>query len=804
MVEIIYRSIVFEHDYRLVFLAVLICLFSSHTAVSLQERARAATSRRREKWIAWTAVTIGAGIWATHFIAMMGYQAGIEIRYALLPTLGSLLVAVLVTGFGFHFATFHRTKRARALAGLVVGLGIAGMHFVGMMGFRVPGTMSHHPDYVTLSLVLGISLAVMAVIGMNKTRDIVRHSVATVMLAAAVCGLHFTSMAGLQLSYDPTVVLPPAVVSKGLLVTGITLVAVGLMGGSLVSAFLSKDILKFKQQETARLRSLADAALEGIIVMDMGGHVVNANQSFLNMSGKTMLELRGHPLRRYFRQFAGEEDISALAEKGAHLEEAMLLQPIGEEIPTEVFFRHVEVSGEPQVVAVVRDLREKRAAEQQINYLSNYDMLTGLANRQLMMDRLLRAVPAAQANGTFLALHYIDIDGFKELNTTIGQEGGDHLLRVFSSRIRHCVSEVDTVARIGPDQFCVIQENIQDAEKADILISKITRQLGQPFVVAGREAFVTVSVGIALAPDDTDDPSSLLSRAEIAMKQAKTHSGNVYQFYEEALDQSQLLRRQLKRDLVGAIYRGEMNMVYQPQFDVRSGEPTGFEALVRWTHPEKGSVSPAEFIPLAEESGQILELGAWIIEESIREAASWINPLKVAINVSPVQFQQETLPSLIENLILQYNLSPSRLEIEITEGVLIHDIDHALSVLGRLRMQGIKLAMDDFGTGYSSLAYLQRFPFDKLKIDQSFVRKILHDEQSHGIVRGMIGLSHGLNIPILAEGIETEAEFAILRVEGCDEVQGYYFGKPEEISAYQNLVNGEAQEETFLTERKAI
>lgn len=803
MVEIIYRSIVFEHDYRLVFLAVLICLFSSYTAVSLQERARAATSKRREKWIAWTAVTIGAGIWATHFIAMIGYRAGMEVRYDLLPTAGSLVVAILVTGFGFHFATFHRTKRARGLAGLVVGIGIAGMHFVGMMGFRVPGSMSHHPDYVVLSLVFGIGLAVAALVGMNKTRDIVRHSVATTLLAGAICGLHFTSMAGMQLSYDPTIALPKSMVSEGMLVVSVTLVTLALMGFSLANAFLNKDLLRHRQQEAARLRSLADAALEGIIVMDMGGHVVNANQSFLNMSGKTMLELRGHPLRRYFRQFAGEEDISALAEKGAHLEEAMLLQSLGDEIPTEVFFRHAEVSGEPQLVAVVRDLREKRAAEQQISYLSNYDMLTGLANRQLMMDRLLRAVPAAQANEAFLALHYIDIDGFKELNTTIGQEGGDHLLRVFSSRIQHCVREVDTVARIGPDQFCVIQENIEDAEKADILISKVIRQLGQPFVVAGREAFVTVSVGIAVAPDDTEDPSSLLSRAEIAMKQAKNHSGNVYQFYEEALDQSQLLRRQLKRDLVGAIDRGEMKMVYQPQFNVRTGEPTGFEALVRWTHPEKGPVSPAEFIPLAEESGQIMELGAWILEESIREAASWVNPLKVAINVSPVQFQQETLPSLIENLTLQYGLNPSRLEIEITEGVLIHNIDHALSVLGRLRMQGIKLAMDDFGTGYSSLAYLQRFPFDKLKIDQSFVRKMLNDEQSHGIVRGMIGLSHGLDIPILAEGVETESEYAMLRVEGCDEVQGYYLGKPLDISEYQHLTNN-VGEAALLAGQEAI
>jgi diguanylate cyclase (GGDEF)-like protein/PAS domain S-box-containing protein len=789
MVEVIYRCIVLEHDYRLVMLAVLICLFASYTAVSLQERARGAVAKQREKWIGITAITIGTGIWATHFIAMLGYDAGMAVRYDLLPTLGSLLVAILVSGLGFHFATYHRTKRARGLAGLVVGLGIAGMHYIGMMGYRVQGTISHDPDYILLSLVFGIGFAGASLVGMNKTRDIVRHGVATSLLVAAICGLHFTAMAGMQLTYDPTAVMPEMVLSEGLLVFTVAILALILLGFSLSHAFLDKDGLRMKRLETARLQSLADAALEGIVVMDMGGHIVTANQSFIDLSGKKMMELRGHPLRRYFRQFTGDDNISALAETGIHLEEAMLLQALGDEVPTEIFFRHAVVSGEPQLVAVVRDLREKRAAEQQISYLSNYDVLTGLANRQLMMDRLLRAVPAAIANDSKIALHYIDVDGFKELNTTIGQEGGDHLLRVFAARIQHCVKEIDTVARIGADQFCVIQESISRAENADILVEDMIRRLEQPFVVSGREAFVSVSVGIAVAPDDTEDASSILSRAEIAMKQAKTVVGNSYRFYEEALDQTQLLRRQLKRDLVGAIERGEMKMVFQPQFDVRSGDATGFEALVRWTHPERGPIGPAEFIPLAEESGQILELGAWIIEESVREAAGWKNPLKVAINVSPVQFQQETLPTLIESQILQYGLNPARLEIEITEGVLINDIDHALSVLGRLRMQGIKLAMDDFGTGYSSLSYLQRFPFDKLKIDQSFVRKMLKDEQSHGIVRGMIGLAHGLNIPILAEGVETDSEFAMLRVEGCDEIQGYFLGKPKDISEYRDLVN---------------
>ena len=789
MIEGIYRSLLLEHDYQLVMLAVLICLFSSFTAVSLQERARSTTEQARPKWIILSAIAIGTGIWATHFIAMMAYEIGVPMRFGLVLTIVSLIVAVLVSGVGFHFATYHRTKRSRGLAGLIIGIGISGMHFIGTAGMQMPGEMSHLPNYVFLALVFGLGFSVLAMVGMNKTQDIVRHGVAAGMLTAAICGLHFTAMAGFEFTLDPAIKLPEAMLSESTLVVGISIFTLALLGYSLATAFIDQDAATQKQIEAIRLRSLADAALEGIVVMDMGGHIVTANRSFTDLCGKQMLELRGHSLHRYFQQFTSDESINTLAETAAHLEEALLLNQFGEEIPTEIFFRQVIVRREPQLVAVVRDLREKRAAERQINYLSNYDVLTGLANRQLMLDRLQRAVPAAIANEGSVALHYIDLDGFKELNTTLGQDGGDHLLRVFASRLQRCVRKIDTVARIGADQFCVIQENIDRVENADLLVEELQRRLDQPFAINGRETNLTMSVGIAVAPGDTDDANSLLSRAEIAMRQAKTVVGNSYRFYEESLDQSQLLRRNLKRDLVGALGRGEIRMVYQPQFSVRTGEVVGFEALVRWTHPERGPISPAEFIPLAEESSQIFDLGAWIIEESCREAASWVNPLKIAINLSPVQFQQESLPTIIENTIFKYSLDPKRVEVEITEGVLIEDIDHALKVLGRLRAQGIQLAMDDFGTGYSSLSYLQRFPFDKLKIDQSFIRTMLSQEQSRAIVRGMIGLAHGLNIPILAEGVETQSEYDMLRVENCDEVQGYYLGKPEDIANYQELVS---------------
>lgn len=788
MVEHIYRSVINKHDYQLLLIALVLCLISSFVTVSLNERARGALVEHQSRLILLAAMCLGAGIWATNFISVLAYDFKFPVGYNIGATIAAFFVPVLAAYGGFHIATYNRTKRARGLAGLVVGVGIIGSHFAAMYALEIPGVIGYEGDYTLFAIVAGLGLAGASHVGMNKTQDIVRYCVSAGLLTGAICSTHFIAMAGVSFSSDSVQSFAGSDLPKAYVVIGVSLATLGLLAFSLSTAFVDGGE-ETKGLEAARLKSLADAALEGIVVMDAGGHIVNVNQSFLNLCGKRLMELRGHHVKRYFKAFEGNDEICNLTEKAAHMNEVGLLGDRQKSIPTELFFRQATVNGEIQHVVVVRDLREKREAEKKIRYLSNYDMLTGLANRQLMMDGLFQAVPSALRNNTIVAVLYIDVDGFKDLNSVTGQKGGDLLLTILATRLKSCANEFTSVSRIGADQFCIIQEKLEQAEEAGLLAEAVCRRISEPFALGTHKVAVNVSIGIAAAPHDASEPSDLLAYAEIAMKNAKGAAGNSYHFYEEALDKAQFLRRQLKNDLVGAVERGEITMAYQPQFGTKDSEIIGFEALVRWEHPKRGPISPGEFIPLAEESGQIIELGKWIIEETCREASTWDYPLTIAINLSPVQFQQDGLPEIVDEALKKFGLSPERLEIEITEGVLINDVDHALEVLGQLKASGAKLAMDDFGTGYSSLSYLRRFPFDKLKIDQSFINNLQDSEQSLCIVRGMIGLAHGLDVPILAEGVETEEQLSMLRVEGCDEIQGYFLGKPKAISEYTHLTH---------------
>ncbi|MBL4837208.1 MAG: EAL domain-containing protein, partial [Kordiimonadaceae bacterium] len=770
MLEKIYLNIMWQHDYRLLLFALVICLISSSAAVSLQYRARNSQEHERDSWIFLSAGAIGLGGWVTQFISVLAYDIGTPVSYSFIYIVAALALAILAAVFSYRIATYNRTKRVRSVAGLVMGTGFTGCHFFLLQAINIQGSVSVSLDYAVLSTVVGVGLAVASLVAMNKTQDVVRYCTAAGLLTASACSVHFLAAAGLTVKIDPLAVIPENVFSEAYLVVGMSFLTLFYLGFSLSRVF-AREKGDGPLLETVRLRSLADAALEGIIVMDAGGHIVNANHSFLKLTGKKIQKLRGTHIKKYFPCFADEHNISSLAEKASHFEDATLLIGDQTEIPAELFFRQAQVDGETLQVLVVRDLREQKAAEQQIKYLSNYDQLTGLANRQVMMGHLSNAVAVARREQNKVAVLYVDIDDFKGINALSGQQSGDEILSIMATRLKSCVAEKDIVARIGADQFCIIQEQLEKVEEAGVLVDKVCDAIDTPFVLGDKKVSATISVGIAATPTDTEDPRDLLGYAEVAMKHAKSTAGNSYRFYEEALDRTLLLRRQLKNDLVGALRRNEISVVYQPQFGALKNEVVGFEALVRWQHPQRGAISPAESIPLAEESGFILELGKWILEEACREAATWKKHINIAVNMSPVQFRQGGLPEIVADALRNNSLAPERLEIEITEGVLIDDVDHALRVLTKLKESGTKLAMDDFGTGYSSLSYLQRFPFDKLKIDQSFIASLHESEQSLGIVRGMIGLAHGLNVPIIAEGVETEVQFSMLKVEGCDEIQ---------------------------------
>jgi diguanylate cyclase (GGDEF)-like protein len=424
-----------------------------------------------------------------------------------------------------------------------------------------------------------------------------------------------------------------------------------------------------------------------------------------------------------------------------------------------------------------------------IAHLAHHDALTGLPNRTALAERLPEAFSRATAAGTSFAVLAIDLDHFKEANDLFGHAAGDELLCAIAGRLKTAVAGA-FIARMGGDEFTIVSTTGEQPEAA-ALGGRLIEAVGTAFDIRGQQIAIGMCVGIALYPRDAADTVSLLANADAALYRAKENGRNVVQFFEPEMDRHLRERITLQHDLRSAIGRGELFLEYQPQANI-AGEVFGFEALIRWQHPKHGRVLPGAFIPAAEQNGLIVEIGAWALREACREAASWQIPLQIAVNLSPVQFRRGDLAGEVHEILWQTGLSPRRLELEITEGVLFSDLPRALSILRSLKGLGAKIAMDDFGTGYASLSSLQSFRFDKLKIDRSFVSGVDANAQSAEIVRAVIGLGNALKIPVIAEGVETEAERAFLVREGCSEMQGHLIGGPAPIGRYGSLVNRES------------
>ncbi|MDA9433888.1 putative bifunctional diguanylate cyclase/phosphodiesterase [Bradyrhizobium sp. CCBAU 51627] len=444
-------------------------------------------------------------------------------------------------------------------------------------------------------------------------------------------------------------------------------------------------------------------------------------------------------------------------------------------------------AGEPQyLVGVIEDVTERVNIQQRISHLAHHDALTDLPNRIAFNAALNERLERAQQAATSFAVLSLDLDRFKDVNDVFGHPVGDMMMRATAERL---VAEAEGafVARIGGDEFMVLMADEIRRDDVLSLAERLVEVIGRELEVDDFLSHVGLSVGIAIYPDDGVDAATLVANADSALYRAKREGRGRVCFFETAMDRELRDRRLLQRDLRQALEQNQFQVHFQPQARM-DGEIIGFEALVRWNHPMRGFVPPDLFIPLAEENGLIIEIGEWVLREACREAASWPRPLQVAVNLSPVQFQTGDLERSVHQILLETGLAPTRLEVEITEGVLIGDFTCALNLLRRLKALGIRIAMDDFGTGYSSLSYLQSFPFDKIKIDRSFVLNLGATPQSAEIVRAVLGLARALHIPVVAEGVETEAQRTFLEREACEEMQGYLIGRPEPIERYASLI----------------
>ncbi len=423
-----------------------------------------------------------------------------------------------------------------------------------------------------------------------------------------------------------------------------------------------------------------------------------------------------------------------------------------------------------------------------LHKLANHDVLTGLANRGLFREIMTRQLALAQRDGFAIAVFCIDFDRFKGVNDTFGHEAGDRLLKQATVRMCDSIRDCDSLARVGGDEFLLLQVGGLQPEAAAQLAERLIKKLAEPFELSGNQAYIGGSIGIAVAPPDCWSADGLLEHADLALYRAKEDGRGTFRIFEREMDLQVRIRRTMEHDLRKALAANEFELYYQPEVNLASNKISGFEALIRWNHPERGIVAPNAFIPMAEEIGLIAPIGEWVIKQACSAAAHWPDGISVAVNVSPIQFRNSGLTQVIAGALAASGLHPSRLEIEITETALLHDKDATRTILHRLRALGVRIALDDFGTGYSSLSSLQCFPFDKIKIDRSFVRDITENAGSRNIVHALAALAKGMGVKTTAEGVETKEQLASVASEGCTEMQGFLFSRPLPLRGIERLL----------------
>lgn len=657
------------------------------------------------------------------------------------------------------------------------------MHYLGMAAFEVPGRLSWDGSLVAASIAVGIVFGASALrVGLHGGR--MRSALAgAALLTLAISSHHFTAMGAIAIAPDPAQQVSASALSSEWLAIAVALASFAILVLSFAGLALDLRDRRRARLEVERMRSLANAAVEGLLVCD-GETVVSANSSFTGLTGFSPDDIVGADLSTLLPL---PDVIARLLACPDQAVEADLRQSGGGVIPVELIMRTVTYADKPHNVIAVRDLRDRKQAEARIHFLAHHDALTGLANRT-SFDVEIETHRKTQERFAVLCL---DLDRFKDVNDIFGHSAGDHLLRKAAEKLKAALDDGQMLARVGGDEFAVIMPGLSDPVQAGRLAERLLQALegtqdGGPFDL------VSVSIGIAVYPDDASDRASLLSNADAALYRAKKEGRGTYRFFEVTMSDEVRERRMIEHDLRLAIEKGEMAVAYQPQTRIGTQEVTGFEALLRWNHPVRGDMSPAVFIPIAEESGVILKIGEWVLREACREASSWDRPLKIAVNVSALQVNNPNFVSLVQTILHETGLASERLELEITESVLIRDPERALHTLTQLKAIGVSIAMDDFGTGYSSLSNLRNFPFDKIKIDRSFVRSIDINSQAATIVRAVLGLGRGLGLPVIAEGVETSGELAFLDAEGCREAQGYFFGQPAPIEVFRSVTHAEA------------
>lgn len=547
-----------------------------------------------------------------------------------------------------------------------------------------------------------------------------------------------------------------------------------------------------KQRELSeeRFRALADSAPDGIISADGNGLIITWNPAAKVIFGYDAEDMIGKPIGNLLDLQGAQilAEFVALMHKTRHSQPAFSPKDVtakhknNESVEVEMSLSSWVTSEGTFVTAFFRDLSQRRETEEQIRFLAHHDSLTRLPNRTLFRDRLHQALAISRRTNSKVALMLLDLDNFKVINDSLGHGVGDELLKEVANRLLAQERETDTVARLGGDEFALILPQIRRSEDAVVIAERIIERIAAPLSIEGNTVQVGTSIGITIFPDDGNDAETMIGNADMAMYQAKAEGRNTYRFYVEEMNSDLIARKEMLEDMRLALKNDEFELYFQPQVDLTGHNVVGAEALLRWHCPKRGFVSPLDFVPIAEQGGLIIPLGEWVIRAACRQIAAFdtmgLSMVRIAVNISTLQFRQKDLVDTVKSILAETRIQPERLEFEITESVVMADLESSVNMMTQLDEIGIRLAIDDFGTGYSSLSYLKRFPIQKLKIDKTFVQDVEEDSDSEAIVNAIVGLADSMKLTTVAEGVETQAQLDLMRLAGCDLVQGFFFGRP--------------------------
>jgi diguanylate cyclase (GGDEF)-like protein len=762
-----------DHDAGMVALACVLCVLATTASARLVIDRNGSDYVHRTVRLTAAILAFSIGVWTTHFISILAYRPAIPLGFDLALSALSLLLAIGFTALAF--VLYSRLLRflggaagriwpAACAQGLLLAAGIGSMHFVGMGALRMSGILHYQPSLVFASLALGTPWAVIAMALLQRRRPVL----ASASLTLAVASIHFIAMTAITLEPTGRPDVASLFISRsalGIAVAGACLLILVL---AVAASSLDRHLGARVAREARRFRTLADATFEGLI-FERNGLVIDVNRAMCGLAGSDAATLIGLRLADLI------PGVVLQPQPGDRSVEHVVVLPSGQTRPVEALWREdLDTGGH---VVALRDLSREKAAESEIERLARFDTLTGLANRDMLEQELQKAVALSGRGETGLAVVDLEIDRFDEISDLLGSEASHEILIETARRLSAAVRETDTVARVGRSEFAIVECLVHRHADVAALADRVSAQMALPFAVGDRPLRLVASVGIALYPEDARTGVDLLRNATLARRHAR-QEGQGWRYFEPLMDLKLQNRRAMELDLRTALEKEQFCLNYQPFVAIQPARLAGYEALLRWDHPECGRIPPAEFIPLAEECGLIVPIGKWVLVAACAEAASWNESVTIAVNLSPAQFVQPGIVATVADALRRTGLPPERLELEITEGTLMADTQNALRTLTALKALGVQLAMDDFGTGYSSLSYLRKFPFDKLKIDRSFINDVTDNTEAQTIVQAIITLGRNLGLEVTAEGVETKRQLDLLRQQGCTYAQGYLLGRP--------------------------